>query len=132
MDVLQKQNRFILYISILCNVPMSIAAWLFFDIKSFLGTWTGVALGLIGYHMIVAMAVSLNQEEDSKAKGRNSYIVRYAFYGIVLAVMTMLGIPTLSMLAGFMIHKASLLIYASKERKDFHGRTGKRYRDLHR
>lgn len=122
MNELQKQNQFIVRYSLVWAGFISVLALLLLDWKSAVGIWIGSVMGLFGYWMIVWLTSSLSVTNGT-SKGRVGYMMRYASYALVLVTMTILNVPVLAMLAGFLTHKLSLLFYVFTERKDFHGRT---------
>ncbi|MGM9913121.1 ATP synthase subunit I [Floccifex sp.] len=106
-------------ISLIVTLIASVIIWIFFGFNAFLGIWIGCMCALIGFRMIIKMAKNLNPDENkAKKQGITSYTFRYLFYGVVLAVSAFRGIPILSVLAGIMCHKASLLIYTAIEKED--------------
>lgn len=115
-------NRFqkrIETISLFVTIPVSITGWILFYFNVFAGIWIGCMCALIGFRMIVKMTKSLNPDEQkAKKQGVFSYTMRYFFYGMILFICAYKGIPVLSVLAGIMCHKASLLIYTAIEKED--------------
>lgn len=91
---------------------------LFHSWKAAAGIWIGAALAQTGLYAIMQYARNLTEITASRTKAFMNYTMRYAFYGIVMAVCAWLGVPVLSMLAGFLAGKLSLVLYAGIQRKE--------------
>ena len=107
-------------LSLLVSLPVSIIGMILFDQKNvFIGVWIGCMAGLMGFNMIIQMAKNLNPDsQEAKKQGRGGYALRYLVYGIILFISAYMGVPVLSVLAGMMCHKASLLIYSAIGKED--------------
>lgn len=106
-------------ISLLVTFCLSVFGWILFDFKVFAGIWIGCMCALIGFRMIVKMALHLQPDaQKAKKQGIAGYISRYVFYGFIFVICAIKGIPLLSVLAGIMAHKVSLLIYTAIEKED--------------
>ncbi len=80
----------------------------------------GSAIAMAGFVMICSMVNGLTSVKKGKSKGRSGYYIRYAFYGICLALGAwLMKFSVLAMLAGILAQKASLVVYSLQEqRKD--------------
>lgn len=103
------------YLALACSILVLL---LFRSWKAALGVWIGAALSYAGLLMIIAWASSLVPENATKLKSACNYALRYGMYAGVMFFFTFLGIPVLSMLAGFLAGKASLIFYSLKNRKE--------------
>lgn len=117
MNRLQKRVE---RISLIVAIPISILGGILFKDKNvFIGVWLGDLIALIGFRMIIRMAKNLQVDvEDAKKQGNVSYVTRYFFYGAMILLCAIMGVPVLSILAGMMCHKASLIIYTAVEKED--------------
>ena len=117
MGELEKMTKKIVKISVFLTIVVSILlAILFKSLTIFLGVWIGCFVAIMGYFMISKFTCSVSCDEDeAKKQGRYNYTLRYGFYGVSFLVATLLGVPVLSLLAGYMCHKGALIIYALKE-----------------
>ena len=107
-------------LSLLVSLPVSIIGMILFEQKTvFIGVWIGCMMGLIGFNLIIQMTQNLNPDgQKAEKQGRGGYALRYLVYGIILFISAYKGIPVLSVLAGMMCHKASLLIYSAIGKED--------------
>lgn len=85
-----------------------------------LGLILGSAIAMAGFVMICSMVNGLTSVNKGKSKGRTGYYIRYAFYGVCLALGAwLMKFSVLTMLAGILAQKASLVVYSLQEqRKD--------------
>lgn len=105
----------------LCAI-CSLAGYCFFhlDFKALLGLWIGALAGILGFFAIIFMVKSINPNSKSNERfGTFNYVARYAMYGIIFGIAAWNKIPVLSMLAGFVCTKASLILYSLKTRKEY-------------
>lgn len=65
--------------------------------------------------MVAGLGSSIKEE---KKKGKAGYYTRYLFYAACLFLGVWMHFSILTMLAGILIGKASLVVYSVKERKD--------------
>lgn len=83
------------------------------------GLLWGSAVALAGFWMICSMADGLTDSiKAEKSRGRTGYFGRYAFYAACLFFGAWIHLSVLAMLGGILVQKASLVLYALKERKD--------------
>lgn len=110
-------------LSVIIALPISLIATLFQGWQGFLGIWMGSIIGLWGYKMIVDMTIALSPESDAKVKAITGYLIRYGLYALVMIVGSQWGISVVTILTGFLSHKASLLVYTWLERRNVNGPT---------
>lgn len=84
-----------------------------------LGIIIGNLTGLLGYYMIVQMAMNLSGDEKTgKKTGLFNYSVRYLVYAAIFyGCVFYLKISVISLLAGILSHKASIYIYSILEKR---------------
>ena len=99
----KKIEKYTIILSLICSL---ICAFVFHSqmIQVFIAVWIGCATGLFGYHKM----------------GTQEYMKRYFMYGFVLVVCQLMKLPILAVLAGLMCNKGAILLYALKEKEDFH------------
>jgi hypothetical protein len=118
MSDLRKLKQSVTRLTLAVGLIVSGICYAVFDFRTFIGVWIGVFTALAGFEMIIRMVRSLpDNGEDGRQMGRGSYALRYAFYALVLAVGALRHVPVLAMLAGFVCHKLSLLIYTYQNRQ---------------
>ena len=116
----KKIEKYTMILSLICSL---ICAFVFHSqmIQVFIAVWIGCATGLFGYHKIVQMALNIPADEGAGKKvGTQEYMKRYFMYGFVLVVCQLMKLPILAVLAGLMCNKGAILLYALKEKEDFH------------
>lgn len=121
MNEITTMNKKILLYSISIGIGVAIVSGLLFnDIYVLIGILVGVITGLIGYAMIVHMALSLKPDEKmSKHQGTANYIFRYIIYAVIFGLFVYFKFSVIALLVGFLCHKLSIFIYALlEERKD--------------
>jgi hypothetical protein len=118
MDHLKKMNRFIRRTTVGLSAGGSLLALWISGWQACLGVWIGAGTGLIGYQMIISMVGTLSGQEDGRTKGTAGYAARYVVYALIFGLGSYLHFPVLSMLVGFLCHKASLFIYTYTERNN--------------
>ncbi|WP_199519703.1 hypothetical protein [uncultured Holdemanella sp.] len=90
-------------------------------IQVFIAVWIGCLTGLAGYRKIVQMALNIPTDEVAGKKiGTQEYMKRYLMYGLVLVICQLMEFPILAVLVGLMCNKGAILLYALKEKEDFH------------
>ncbi|MDO4467178.1 MAG: hypothetical protein Q4C49_09240 [Bacillota bacterium] len=103
----------------------AVGALIFRDGLVALGILIGNLTGLLGYFMIVQMAINLTGDEKTgKKTGIFNYSVRYLLYALIFCFCVFyLKISVVSLLVGILSHKASIYIYSilKKEREDENG-----------
>lgn len=83
------------------------------------GLLWGALIAQAGLWMICQMVEGLGPSiKAEKKKGMAGYYVRYLFYALCLLLGVWMHFSILTMLAGILIGKASLVVYSVKERKD--------------
>ena len=121
MQQMNKQiKKYTLTFSLFCSIA---CAMIFHSqmIQVFIAIWIGCLTGLVGYHKIVQMALNiLTDEAAGKKIGTQEYMKRYLMYGLVLVVCQLMELPILAVLVGLMCNKGAILLYALKEKEDFH------------
>lgn len=116
----KKIKRYTLVFSLFCSIA---CAMIFHSqmIQVFIAVWIGCLTGLVGYHKIVQMALNIPTNEAAGKKiGTQEYMKRYLMYGLVLVICQFMGLPILAVLVGLMCNKGAILLYALKEKEDFH------------
>lgn len=79
----------------------------------------GIVIALAGLLMICTLASSLSPTvKKEKNRAAAGYAVRYGMYALALFIGAFVHFPILMMLAGIMVQKASLFLYALRQRKD--------------
>lgn len=121
MQQMNKQiKKYTLAFSLFCSIA---CAMIFHSqmIQVFIAVWIGCLTGLVGYHKIVQMALNIpTGEAAGKKMGTQEYMKRYLMYGLVLVVCQLMELPILAVLVGLMCNKGAILLYALKEKEDFH------------
>ena len=114
MSEFTSMNKKILIYSLIIGIVVAIGSGLLFnDIYVFIGILIGLFTGLLGYGMIVQMALSMKPDEKlEKRKGAINYIIRYIVYALIFGFFVYLKISVIAMLVGFLCHKLSIFIYA--------------------
>lgn len=117
MNEVTSMNKKIVIYSLLIGISVAIIAGLLFnDIYVLVGVLVGLGTGLIGYAMIVQMALSLKPDEKlSKRQGAANYMVRYIIYAVIFGFFVYLNISIIALLVGFLCHKLSIFVYALLE-----------------
>ena len=132
MNEVTSMNKKIVIYSLLIGISVAIIAGLLFnDIYVLVGVLVGLGTGLIGYAMIVQMALSLKPDEKyeanqyryetdklgriEKCEGAANYIVRYIIYAVIFGFFVYLNISIIALLVGFLCHKLSIFVYALLE-----------------
>ena len=116
----KKIKRYTLIFSLFCSIA---CAMIFHSqmIQVFIAVWIGCLTGLVGYHKIVQMALNIPTDEVAGKKiGTQEYMKRYLMYGLVLVVCQFMELPILAVFVGLMCNKGAILLYALKEKEDFH------------
>ena len=120
---MQQMNKKIVKYTLIFSLFCSIACAMIFHsqmIQVFIAVWIGCATGLFGYHKIVQMALNIPADEGAGKKvGTQEYMKRYFMYGFVL-ICQLMELPILAVLVGLMCNKGAILLYALKEKEDFH------------
>ena len=121
---MQQMNKKIVKYTLIFSLFCSIACAMIFHsqmIRVFIAVWIGCLTGLVGYHKIVQMALNIPTDEAAGKKiGTQEYMKRYLMYGLVLVICQFMGLPILAVLVGLMCNKGAILLYALKEKEDFH------------
>ena len=121
MQQMNKQiKKYTLAFSLFCSIA---CAMIFHSqmIQVFIAVWIGCLTGLVGYHKIVQKALNIPTDEAAgKKMGTQEYMKRYLMYGLVLVVSQLMELPILAVLVGLMCNKGAILLYALKEKEDFH------------
>lgn len=121
MQQMNKQiKKYTLAFSLFCSIA---CAMIFHSqmIQVFIAVWIGCLTGLVGYHKIVQMALNIPTDKAAgKKMGTQEYMKRYLMYGLVLVVCQLMELPILAVLVGLMCNKGAILLYALKEKEDFH------------
>ena len=103
-------HRRIITLSLVSGLVLSLLA-AGFGYSAVMGVWLGVAMGLAGYWMIVRMTETFTDASQAKTKGTGGYWMRYGFYALVFVMAMVLHLPIGAVLAGYLDHKAMLLLY---------------------
>lgn len=84
-----------------------------------LGILFGACIGQFGLYLICTSVNSLSQDAKAeKQRAFTGYLLRYAIYAAAAFAGVFAGIPVLSILAGFLCAKGSLLVYSYINGKD--------------
>lgn len=120
MNELNRMTKQIVKYTVFISCIFSILGFILFEnFKVFLGVWLGCFIGIMGFLMIRKFAQNLtDNEEAAKKQGMSNYMIRYGFYSVAFLAFTLLGIPVLAILAGFLSSKVAIVVYALKERED--------------
>lgn len=74
-----------------------------------------------GIVRLIQMALNIPTDEIAGKKiGTQEYMKRYLMYGLVLVICQLMELPILAVLVGLMCNKGAILLYALKEKEDFH------------
>lgn len=120
MNEMKQLNEQITKITLALGLVVGVAGGIVFqDWKVILGILIGSLTGLIGYFMIVQMAMNLpDNEKTGNRTGIINYGLRYAVYtGIFAICVFYLHISVISLLVGILSHKGSIYIYSIKEKR---------------
>lgn len=84
-----------------------------------MGIVVGAFSGIMGFNMIIHMADQLDGDSvDVKARAFRSYTRRYLLYALIFVLSASVGMNIIALLTGMLAHKASILIYTWKHRKE--------------
>ena len=121
---MQQMNKKIVKYTLIFSLFCSLVCAVIFHsqmIQVFIAVWIGCLTGLVGYRMIVQMALNIPTDEIAGKKiGTQEYMKRYLMYGLVLVICQLMELPILAVLVGLMCNKGAILLYALKEKEDFH------------
>lgn len=121
MNEMQRMNKEIRRMTVIFMLVVALAcAFMWQDalVRIAGGVLVGGCAGLIGFAMIVSMSANIEHVENARRKGYMGYITRYALYALIFAVCIYRGINVFAILAGFMCHKASIIVYTFRYRKE--------------
>lgn len=112
-------KRIVLYTVLLGCICSVIGVFFIHDLWHVLGgLWIGILMSLFGFYMIIQLTERLkNPNIQGKKEGISSYVTRYIFYGLVMALFAYLGFSLIAMLVGVICHKSSILVYACIEKR---------------
>lgn len=83
------------------------------------GIVIGSFSGLLGFVMIIQMTNSvLEAAQDNSFKAYASQIQRYLIYALIFGASIYCGVNPFALLIGILAHKASILIYTWRHRKE--------------
>ena len=121
---MQQMNKKIVKYTLIFSLFCSLVCAIIFHsqmIQVFIAVWIGCLTGLVGYRKIVQMALNIPTDEIAGKKiGTQEYMKRYLMYGLVLVICQLMEFPILAVLVGLMCNKGAILLYALKEKEDFH------------
>lgn len=84
-----------------------------------LGIVVGAFVGIMGFNMIYRMAENIDGDTlDVKNRAMKSYTRRYLMYAVIFVLSASVGMNVIALLVGMLAHKASILIYTMKHRKE--------------
>lgn len=122
MNELDAMNKEIRVYTLITAVILSILSILVFAKQGKevgVGILIGALCGLIGFQMIVHSANSLQADtENPKGKAYRAYLLRYLLYAVVFALAMKEGANAIAILIGMLAHKACILIYTYRHRKE--------------
>lgn len=115
-------HRGIIRLTCILSVVVALLSQLLFHDtwkENALGVLIGAMCGLLGFAMIVRMsACILPEHEEDAFSAYSSQLTRYLIYGGIFAVAWLGGVHIIALLIGFLLHKASILIYVCWHRKE--------------
>lgn len=119
MNEITLMNKKIVSYSIMIGAVVSIIGGIVFQsIYVFGGVIIGLVTGLLGYKMIVQLALNLEPDEKiGKRKGAVNYIIRYCIYACIFFAAAYMNFPVIALLIGFLCHKLSIFVYALLEKR---------------
>ena len=121
---MQQMNKKIVKYTLIFSLFCSLVCAIIFHsqmIRVFIAVWIGCLTGLAGYRKIVQMALNIPTDEVAGKKiGTQEYMKRYLMYGLVLVICQLMEFPIFAVLVGLMFNKGAILLYALKEKEDFH------------
>ena len=118
MNELQRMNREIRIYTLVTAVMLSVAGVLVlpaYGKEIAVGIMIGALTGLIGFQMIIQSASST---QNPKGKAYRAYLLRYLVYAAVFAFSIKEGVHIVALLIGMLAHKACILIYTFRHRKE--------------
>lgn len=122
MNELDTMNKEIRLYTLIAAVILSLLSFLIFAEQGKavgIGILIGAFCGLIGFQMIVHSANSLQADtKNPKSKAYRAYLLRYLLYAAVFALAIKEGADTIALLIGILAHKACILIYTYRHRKE--------------
>lgn len=119
MDEVSLLLKSIVRQSVLYSLALSLLLFAAFrSVSISAGVLVGTAAGLIGFYMIVLQTRASAAGGLAKNKGTFSYFARYFLYGIIFALSAYLGADILAMLAGFLLTRLAVYIYAARNREE--------------
>lgn len=84
-----------------------------------MGIVIGTICGLMGFTMICNMAERIDGDTlDVKNRAIRSYTRRYLLYVVIFALSASIGVNLIALLVGMLAHKASILLYTLRHRKE--------------
>lgn len=84
-----------------------------------MGIVIGTICGLMGFTMICNMAERIDGDTlDVKNRAIRSYTRRYLLYVVIFALSASIGVNLTALLVGMLAHKASILLYTLRHRKE--------------
>lgn len=121
---MQQMNKKIVKYTLIFSLFCSLVCAVIFHsqmIQVFIAVWIGCLTGLVGYRKIVQMALNIPTDEIAGKKTCiQEYMKRYLMYGLVLVICQLMELPILAVFVGLMCNKGAILLYALKEKEDFH------------
>lgn len=122
MNELNMMNKEIRMLTLGCAVILSLLGLLIFPEHGkavAIGVMIGALCGLIGFQMIINSANSLGADTaNPKGKAYRAYLLRYLVYAAVFAFSIKEGANIIALLIGMLAHKACILIYTYRHRKE--------------
>lgn len=122
MNELNMMNKEIRMLTLGCAVILSLLGLLIFPEHGkevAIGVMIGALCGLIGFQMIINSANSLGADTaNPKGKAYRAYLLRYLVYAAVFAFSIREGANIIALLIGMLAHKACILIYTYRHRKE--------------
>lgn len=90
---------------------------LFFGIRAFAGLWAGVLMCVAGLAEIRRFCTG----QMSQSAGFISYLIRYAFYGLVTYAVFALNLSIFAFFAGIALQKAAIVCVPLLRKEGGHG-----------
>lgn len=122
MNELTAMNKEIRFYTLIAAAILSTIGWFAFPVEGkqiAVGVLVGALCGLIGFQMIIQSAGSLEADtKNPKAKAYRAYLLRYLVYAAIFVLAVKSGVNVIALLIGMLAHKACILLYTYRHRKE--------------
>lgn len=109
-----KMMKQIGFISICITAVAMLISLVFKDKAITIGLALGCLIGLIGFNMILQWGLRVQQKNSSRSAFFN-YMLRYIFYGCMIALSYFMGANLIGVLLGFVCHKVAIYVYSLRQ-----------------